>query len=128
MNTVSVEVGGELDAFIQRLLKQAAPTVAPRMEQEVRELMAESRVDWPIGEERGRPHSRDTFSVDLVLTPDGVEARLSSDAPYLYMIRPKLRDGGGTTIWRRLLVKPAELRANALALDLSEELARMAGG
>jgi hypothetical protein len=126
VSSVDVIVGPELKQWVDRVIKQAAPTVAPRMEQEVRELMAEVIALWPVGVERGRPHTRDGFRTELRLTASGVEARLVNDlgADYFFFIRGK---DGGPSVWRTLIAKPALERAQSIADDLADDLARMAG-
>jgi len=135
--SVDVEVGHELDDWVRRVARQAAPTVAPRMEQEVRELIEEIKKRWPVdphGKTRpgriGRPHTRDGFRAVLTVTQDGIEARITNDfgADYFYKIRSEQNDLEGKSPFVTLVRTPARKRAKALADDLSEDLVRMAGG
>lgn len=131
MSKVEVDIGPQLDEYVKRVIRQAAPTVVPRMEQEIEDLLTVVRRDWPLGRDRrGRPHTRNAFEARLVVTPDGVEAQIVNTlgAPYFFQIRSVQNNLDGKSPFVRLIRTPARKRAKALAEDLSEDLARLAGG
>jgi len=128
MSSASVEVGDELDRLVTRLIREANPAVADRLESEVRDLLDIAVASWPVGpDRRGHVHSRSLFRTELVVTPDAIEARLINDAPYLFHIRTVQNNLDGKSPFVKLIRTPARKRAKQLAIDIGDDLVRLGG-
>ena len=132
--STTVDVGSELQVTIARILREAAPSVLPRMEQEARQIMDEAVARWPVQDRSGRyrkragePHSRDLFRVETQVQTDAVEVRIVNSAKYLYYIKSMQNELDGKAAWVRLIRTPARAKAKQLAEELRDDLVKLAG-
>ena len=141
----TVEVGDELQEFVQRMIRESLPAVLPRMESTMKDIMDAGVIRWPVqdrsvwvhrpggGDRRGRrarrsgeEHSRNLFRVETVVTAKDVRVRLTNSAPYVFKIKSSQNNLGGKHAWTVLLRTPARDAAKGLAEDLAVDLAELA--
>ncbi len=134
---VTVEVESGIDAMVERLVREAAPRTIAALEAELDKIVDEARAEWPVGRERegrekGRPHSRDLFTVTLRFDPGAfaVEAvientagRGTSSGDYAYKIK-----SGGISPWQVHVVRKVKAAEKRLAEILAEEMAAVLDG
>lgn len=132
---VTIEGNDGVADMVEALVREAAPRTIEALERELDKIIDEARAAWPVGRERegatekGRPHSRDLFTVKIVFDPDefAVDAvientagRGTSSGDYAYKIK-----SGGVSPWQVHVVQKVKEAEQRLADILAEELARV---
>lgn len=119
---ISIDIDHDLDEWLVRAVQQHAPRLIAAIERELEAIVKAAEPAWPVGRERGRPHSRDLFEVEIRITPDfAVEGVIRNRASYAYLIKQ-----GKYSPWQALIVqklKAAEQRvADVMAAELGAAL------
>lgn len=115
---VSIDVDQDLDGWLVRAVQQHAPRLIAALERELDRIVAEAVLAWPVGRERGRPHSRDLFSVTIRITPEfDLEGIIDNAAPYAYLIKL-----GQVSPWQEHVVKKVKAAEQRLADVMADEL------
>lgn len=126
---ISVEVDDAASELLERAVRAAAPKALEVMEREIDAILDRARAEWPVGRERtarserGRPHSRDLFDLEIRLDPSGpaVEIVVLNRADYAYKIK-----SGGTSPWQDLIRKPILAAMQRIADECADEISRAA--
>jgi hypothetical protein len=125
----SVEVSDELENMIKRVVSESAPTIIDRLEEVTTELREQAVPDWPVGRERGRPHSKDLFESGVRLSGrTSIEGYVSNDAGYSWYIKPKSGPHAGKSVFTTLIRRPGRKAGKQLAADLASDIKKLAGG
>lgn len=123
-----VDVSGNLERQIRGVLDRLAPTLSQRLEDEVRELRTEAESRWPVGRDRGRPHSRDMFVHGIRIDGDAVSAYVRNNANYAVYVRSYQNGLGGKSAAGELLRKPLKESAAEVARDCAEQIRLLVKG
>jgi hypothetical protein len=128
-----VQADREVASAVERVLRAAHGRVVERLERAADRIGVPAEARWPVGKERGKPHSRDLFERGLRLPRKGVlEAFVRNGASYAYYVRSMKGGLGGKSAFVELLRKPlrteARMVADELADDLKAEIERGLGG
>lgn len=123
--SMQVQIGGALEASIRRTIDRLAPGLGEVLEAEAQQLRDGAVERWPVGRDRGRPHSRDLFTNGLRITDKGVEAFVSNPAPYLYLIKSGKNGLNGKSASVELLRKPLKKAAARAAERCGETLRKL---
>lgn len=123
-----VQMDDTLSDIVRRALRNAAPRVMDRLEEEARDLHASAESQWPV--KTGRSKAALDWAVRIP-RPDQVEAVVFIDprspaADYAFFIKGKKQ--GGASTWHALVRRPGRRRAKRLAEDLAKDLIDLAGG
>jgi hypothetical protein len=118
-------VSGHLEQAIRQTIQKLAPTVSRRMEDEAEEIRHEAEGRWPVGRERGRPHSRDLFEHGLRIDGSTLVAWVRNPADYLFYIKTYKNGLGGKSAFQELLRKPLKAAAGDVARDCADEIAAL---
>lgn len=125
---VKIEVESGIDEMLERLIRDAAPRTIAALERELDAIVANAKANWPVGRERGRPHSRDLFEITFRFDPGdfSVEATIYNRAvgDYAY----KIKTVTGVSPWQEYVVKKVNEAEYRLAEILAEELAAVIDG
>jgi len=126
-----------LQQRLAEILREALPSVVPRLEREAEAIKTEAVKAWPVQDRtkgrasqrarKGEPHSRDLFNVETVVGPTYVEIRLVNAAPYIYYIKSGQNGLGFKHAWTQLIRTPARKRAKVLAEELRDDVTKLAG-
>lgn len=82
-----MQLSGTLDAAARRVAQRIPEIVRARMEEEASRVLADARRAWPVGRDRGRPHSRDRFALEVVQRGDVTEARITNSTAWFADVR-----------------------------------------
>lgn len=108
--SISIELGPELQGYVDRVMKEVMPNTAKAIGDEVEELRQYAQKNWPVkaersefkirllerlkaegkldGEVRGSSrNSRSKWRHGIRMTPDGIEGFVENYAPYAAFIR-----------------------------------------
>jgi hypothetical protein len=125
--SVVVEIDDGIADALLAAAEAALPGAVDVMKAELAAVVDAGRAGWPVGRDRGEPHSRDLFEVDVRIDPVdfAVEGVITNRAPYAYKI---LLPGGYGSPWQKLIRKPtldaAQRIADAVAKRLTEVIDR----
>lgn len=117
---ITVTLDGGMQRGIREVIDRLAPTVSRRLEAEAAGLAAGARTDWPVGRERGRPHSRDLIEHGLRISGKRLEGFVTVDVPYATQIRV-----AGKLVVSELLRKPLKLAAAAVVRDCADDIRKL---
>lgn len=124
---VVVEVDDALQPMLERAVEAAMPAAVKVLYEEIDKILDAARAVWPVGRERtsaserGRPHSRDLFDIEVRLDPSGpaVEFVVINRADYAYKIK-----SGGISPWQAYIRKPILAAMKRIADETAAEIAR----
>ncbi len=117
----------DLPEMMARIVDGIAPTVRPALTKAVETLKTDAKTNWPVGRERGRAHSRDMFVTDVHIGVDLITARLANKSHWAKFIKSEQGRLEGRSAYVRLIRTPARRMGKRLAVDLSEDIAKLAG-
>lgn len=129
----AIDSNDGIQKMVDRVIRELAPTVAPILDRAAAELEAGAVAAWPVGRERGRPHSRDLFEEGLRFGgQDTIEAFVRNKADYAFFIKFKKRNLasglGGKSASVELLRKPLKAIAPRVAKEVAEAAGDLIGG
>lgn len=124
----SAVLSGGIEQAIRETLSRLAPTLGRRVEAEAERLERGAVGRWPIGRDRGRPHSRDLFDSGLRIVSDGIEGFVSNRAPYIIYIKTMKNGLQGKSPYQELLRKPLRAAAKTVAGECADDVHKLIRG
>lgn len=123
------------DKLIAAMIEKVAPRVAALVRSEVERIKRDAVAGWPVGRERGRPHSRDMFETTLVLEVDGnryavvgaVRNRATNKEGEAYWRFIKANNLYGKSAIVELVRKPMSKARDRIELLLATEIPEVLG-
>ena len=128
----SLEVSGELTRAVEKVIRELAPMVVQRVEEEVQQLADSAEAQWPRGDDKDAPrarnkkqpfHSQDRFITGIRYVTGAIEGYIDNDAVnirgqrYWWFIK-----SGGVSPLQTYVRKPPRGIAEKLAKELADEI------
>lgn len=117
----TVEVSPALQAFVDRMIRTAAPKTVAHLEKVTTQIRDDALAQWP--RRTGKSAAGLTVAVRVrSADPLVVEGVIYDPVKYVWYIRSKKVDGNGSP-WVQLVAKPLKKLAREVAETLAHELA-----
>jgi len=128
----SLEVSGELTRAVEKVIRELAPMVVQRVEEEVQQLADSAEAQWPRGDDKDAArarnkkqpfHSQDRFITGIRYVTGAIEGYIDNDAVnirgqrYWWFIK-----SGGVSPLQTYVRKPLRGIAEKLAKELADEI------